>query len=143
MRKQNYEKPLYLDFKYGMEELLPSIYAIDKGLKNCYIHQILVLHQPKKNKWESNTDELNGIIIDYNVNSFISKRLIYPSVFLPLLFVVFICRTVSRFGLNFYMLNLSFNRFRLQKKNINVKTRKVKVKTILSIVKNYSFGTAF
>lgn len=143
LRKCYYDRPLYLDFKYGMEELLPSIYAIDKGQKNCYIHQIKILHQPRRNKWNSNENERNDIIADYNVNSYISKRLIYPSIFLPLLNAAFYVRTIRCFGWNRYMWKKSKQKLKTHRQNIYVKVRKVKVKTVLLIMKNYSFGSAF
>lgn len=143
LRKCYFDKPLYLDFKYGMEELLPSIYTIDKGQKNCYIHQIKILHQPRRNKWKSGESEKNGIIIDYNVNSYISKQLLYPSIFHPLLKATFYMRTFKYFGRNRHLWKESIYKLKIQRQNICYKARKVRVKTVLSILKNYSFGAAF
>lgn len=143
LRRKYYESPLYLDFKYGMEELLPSIITIDKGLKNCYFHQIKILHQPRKNKWKSDAREKKGLDMGYNINSYLSKKLVYPSVCLPILYVSFLCRTIRYFGLNINMWRETFRELSLQKKHIISKAKKVKTRTVFSIVRNYSFGAAF
>lgn len=143
LRKKYYETPLYFDFKYGMEELLPSIYAIDKGLKNCYLHDLKALHQPKRNKWVEGSEEGKSIIADYNVNTYFSKRMIYPAMFLPLLYLAFVSRTFCCFGLDAHMWSVSKNKLRSQKDNLKSKPRKIKTKTVFAIVKKYSFGTAF
>lgn len=143
LRKKYYDIPLYLDFKYGMEEVLPSIYAIDKGFKNCYLHDLKALHQPKRNKWVEGSEEGKSIIADYNVNIYVSKKMIYPTVFLPLLYLAFICRTFRCFGLNAHMWSVSKDKIRSQKDNLKSKPRKIKGKTVYAIIKKYSFGTAF
>lgn len=142
LRREYYDTPLYLDFKYGLEELVPSIYAIDKGLKNCYLHQIKILHQPKRNKWMSGTDERNRIVMDYNVNNYVSKRLIYPSFFAPMLFVAFVIRTVRYFGMKVGLWNESAKKLKSQINHINTTARKVRLKTVFTIMKSYSVGTA-
>lgn len=143
LRRKYYSQPLYLDFKYGMEELVPSIIAIDKGFKNCYVHQIKILHQPRKNKWKSDAIEKKGLDMGYNINSYLSKRLVYPSVFLPVLFISYLCRTMRYFGLDFNMWRESFEKLGLQKKHLLQETKKVKIKTVFSIVRNYSLAAAF
>lgn len=143
LRKCYYNIPLYLDFKYGMEELLPSIYTIDNGYKNCYYHNVLVLHQPRKNKWESKTNDRNGIVADYNVNNYVSKKLIYPAIYIPVLYLSFLSRTIRDFGINFQMWKLSYSKLMERKQILSQKARKVRSATISTIMNNYSFGAAF
>lgn len=143
LRKLYYDSPLYLDFKYGMEEVLPSVYAINFGFKNCYLHDIKVLHQPKRNKWREGSDEGKAIIADYNVNMYVSKSLIYPTGYLPILYTAFLCRTVSRFGLNLRMWKVTFQKLKAQKRNIQTKPKKISSNTVFFIVKKFSLGVAF
>ena len=143
LRKACYCSPLYLDFKYGMEELLPCLYVLDRGFRNCYLHQIKILHQPKYNKWESGDDKMSHINVLYNVNCYVSKKLIYPMIYRPVLFSAFICRTLSRFGLNKKMWDDTINTLKQIKMQLPTHARKIKNKTIFTIINDYSFGAAF
>lgn len=143
LKKQHFKTPLYLDFKYGMEELLPSIYAKDNGLMNCYCNDICVIHKPKKNKWVLGTSENDEIIISYNVNNFLSKYIIYPGLLKAFLYLAFLCRTVNSFGFNISKWKQSLNRLKNQKKMLPCWLPKVKISTVVSILTNYSFGAAF
>ncbi len=143
LRKQYFEQPLYLDFKYGMEELLPSIYAIDNGFKNCYYHNALVFHQPRRNKWESGSNERDGIVADYNVNNYVSKKLIYPVFYVPVLYLSFWGRTLRGFGCNFRMWKESISKLKERRPILSKEAKKVRTATVRAILKNYSFGAAF
>lgn len=138
LRKSYYDNPLYLNFKYGMEELLPSIRAIDMGYRNCYIHDISVIHQPKIDKWSKGSNERRNIATEYCINMLITRILIYPYYMHPVLWISFVIRSLIHIGCDFKLFKLVFSRL----KSIDRKKtrKKVKFKTLVHILKNYSFS---
>lgn len=139
LRRKYYDKPLYLDIKYGMEEILPSIVAIDKGYRNCYIHELCLLHQPRRNKWLPGTDEMKKIAIDYNVNMLGAKKLLYPWYMQPLIVFAFWSRNINQLGFNVKYLKMALKAAHQQNADGIVK-KKVGFKTILAILKNFSIS---
>lgn len=140
LRSAHFEKPLYIDIKYGCEELIPSIYSIDKGLFNCYIASVRIIHQPKVNKWKSKTDSLYNIACMSDANVYASKRLIYPLLLQPLLCIAFIIRLTIHLRFKLKWHRLAWKRSREFSRGVHL--RKVGYKTIFRIAKNYSLGSA-
>lgn len=140
LRKEYYHSPIYIDIKYGHEEIIPSIYAIDNGFLNCYINEIRIIHQPKINKWEEKTDLVYEISSNADANILASKILIYPVIVHPILYLSLFIRLIKHFGLKIHWYKKCLKKY----KNItrNSKFRKIKIKTFLHIAKNYSIGSA-
>lgn len=85
LRSSAFSNPLYLNIKYGLEELYPSIKTIDKGYYHVLDKDISIYHNPRVNKWEKDSNQLKDIQVSYCVNNYCSKKILYPKVFLPLL----------------------------------------------------------
>lgn len=85
LRKSVFESPLYLNVKYGYEELTPSFYAYDKGFKNVCCGQIEIDHNPIVDKWKFSSDIKNSNLVIEIGNQYAIKRLHYPTLFSPLL----------------------------------------------------------
>lgn len=140
LRKEYYPSPIYIDIKYGHEEIIPSIYAIDKGLLNCYIDEVRIIHQPIINKWEKNTELNYEICSNTDANILASKILIYPAIIHPILYLSLFIRLMKHFGIKMHWYRVCLKKY----KNItkNSKLRKIRIKTFLHIAKNYSIGSA-
>ncbi len=139
LRSEHYDKPLYIDIKYGFEEIIPSIYTIDSGRYNCYVDSIHIIHQPENNKWVKNTDILHDIICSGDANMLASKSLIYPLCMQPLLKIAFIIRLFKHFGFKLTWHKIAWNRYKSIK--YKKKLRKISYKTIYTITKDYSFSS--
>ena len=140
LRREYYEKPLYIDIKYGHEEIIPSIFAIDKGKFNCYMDNIRIIHQPRVNKWQKDTDVMYDIACNADANILASKYLIYPAGMRPVLFMSFLIRLAKHFGTKTKYYKLAWSRF---KNTIEgKKLRKISYATIREITKKYSIGSA-
>lgn len=140
LRKAHYDEPLYIDIKYGHEEIIPSIYTIDNGHYNCYIHDVNIIHQPKINKWQKGSDIMYDIACNADANILASKYMIYPVVMRPILITTFFFRLIKHFGLNFYWYKTAFRRYRDLIKNN--KLRKICLRTVYKLAKEYSLGSA-
>lgn len=85
LRKSVFELPLYLNIRYGYEELSPSFYAYEKGLKNVCCGQIEVVHNPMVDKWKITSDIKNKTLVRDIGNQYAIKKLHYPTLFFPFL----------------------------------------------------------
>ncbi len=86
LRKSAFKSPLYFDIKYGSEEYAPSIIAQDKGYCHVYDDNLRIVHRPKINKWIDGTEEKKKILICGVAVVYATKRILYPTVFYPILF---------------------------------------------------------
>lgn len=138
LRKKYFLPPLYLEIKYGMEELLPSILVADKGLRNCYLSDIRILHQPRRNKWIPGSNDARDIAIRYNANMYCTKKMLYPNIMAPALFIVFMLRCMIRFGCRLSLYKKSYLMYR----NIynGNKVHKISIRTVMSLARLYSVG---
>lgn len=87
LRRNAFESAPYLPNKYGYEELPPSLIAYDKGYLNVFCPDLLVIHKPLINKWDY-TDEKNQMIrVSANAVLYSIKRMMYPLVFRPVIWL--------------------------------------------------------
>lgn len=87
LRKDCFSKPLYFNITYGSEEYAPSIQAIDQGYVHVLDKSIGIIHKPKINKWADTSTHKREILIRSVAVVYATKRLLYPSVFYPILWV--------------------------------------------------------
>lgn len=142
LRKCVFSKPLYLDIKYGMEEIVPSVQCMNLGMYNCYLPTISIIHQPKVNKWVNDSQVAKSIAMTYNVNVLCSKKLLYPLCLHPILYVFFYLRNFKHFGLD---LHSHLQAIRLSKKfsNKDYSVESVQLKTICLFIKRYPIAVVF
>lgn len=89
LRRAYFEKPLYFDIKYGCEEYAPSIKAQDKGYFHVYDDHVYIIHKPKVNKWIKGTSSQEYVESCACAARYATKRMLYPSIFLPLLWLAY------------------------------------------------------
>lgn len=92
LRKEYFDTPLYFNIKYGSEEYAPSIKVQDKGYYNVFDKSLCVVHKPKVNKWVNGTESMKNILINGSANIYATKRILYPSIFRPLLWMGYLLR---------------------------------------------------
>lgn len=87
LRKRYFDAPLYFPIQYGSEEYAPSIRAMDKGYFHVYDGNISIIHKPKVNKWVDGSEHKRKILICGAAVVYATKRLLYPVVFHPILWL--------------------------------------------------------
>lgn len=141
LRASSFECPLYLDIMYGKEELIPSLYALDKGYSHCFMPNVKIVHKPLVNKWIPHSKSLNEIMsIDIGI-TFASKCLIYKWYFAPVLFVFFVLRCLKYFDFKLGYYKRSFYFFSRHVKG--VRKHKIRNSTVFYIMRNFGMGSAF
>ncbi len=87
LKRNCFDTPLYFDIKYGSEEYLPSIRAIDKGYIHVYDENIRIIHKPKINKWVDGSDYMRDVLIRGTAVVYATKKILYPIFFHPILYI--------------------------------------------------------
>ena len=81
LRKDFFKEPPYLNNKYGYEEIPPSLYVVDAGMKNVFCPSLKIIHKPKVNKWDKSNKENIGILINECAIAYALKKILYPRAF--------------------------------------------------------------
>lgn len=81
IRKNFFKEPPYLNNKYGYEEIPPSLYVVDCGMKNVFCPDLLVIHKPAVDKWVKGSQGNEKISIIDCATPYALKKIIYPRVF--------------------------------------------------------------
>lgn len=92
LRTAFYKKPPYLPNKYGYEELPPSLIAYDAGYITALCPELIVIHNPKVNKWDKNNEDNNVFIFKDCAIPYSIHKMMYPAVFRPICYLAYIKR---------------------------------------------------
>ncbi|MFC3773504.1 glycosyltransferase family 2 protein [Paenibacillus sp. GCM10012303] len=138
VRASAFKYPLYPDFRYGYEEIIPSFVAIDKGMYNIYFAEVSVVHRPKMNKWKKGSSQAIDTISKENAGLLASKYLLYPSIFKPLIFAAFLARWYIHLRDHKGAFQESLRIFSDQTRGVKIK--KIKYRTVLKIFREFGFG---
>ena len=138
LRKSSFTSPLYFNLKYGGEELAPSIQSQDNHFYHVYMDDVWIIHKPKVNKWQKNTESMNEILC-LNVSvAYATKCVLYPLIFKPLLYLLFLLRYYKH--LRGIKGSYKYIQAIIKEIKINNHVKKVKVITVLRLVKNFSIS---
>ena len=85
LKKDCFSSPLYMKIMYGLEEYAPSIRAIDQGYCHVFDGTLCIIHKPKVNKWIDGSERIKKVQIAYAAVGYATKKLLYPHIFLPIL----------------------------------------------------------
>lgn len=132
-RKKAYSSPLYMDIMYGGENLSVSIGARDRGFYNVFDPEIYIEHHPQVNKWKgSDSERLTAQAIS---NAYAIKKMCYPIVFTPIVYLAFKKRLKKHHVSNKIVLKeMSEERKKIYKTN---KVKKSKIGTVLKSYKEF------
>lgn len=135
LRKSCFSSPLYFNIKYAGEEYAPSIKAIDNGFVHTYDGSVFIIHKPRVNKWLDGTDRMRNIQIRCAAVVYATKKILYPAVFLPVLWAGYTKRC-----------RMYLSEYPGAKKEADAmvreicranKSKKVRVKTVLNMYKTF------
>ena len=88
-------KPYYAN-KYGYEEIFPSLRVYDAGYINAFAEDLLVIHNPKVNKW--NETQKDGIRLAAMglAQTYMMRSALFPLLLKPINFLAFMARLLPR-----------------------------------------------
>jgi Predicted glycosyltransferases len=132
LRSSAFSTPLYLNIKYALEELYPSIQAIDKGYYHVLDKSISIYHNPMVNKWDRDSEQLRDIQVSYCVNNYCSKRILYPAIFIPVLKIAFYLRCQRYSIKNQQVVKQLMNEFDLR----DIHNR-IHVRTVMKLLRDF------
>ncbi len=89
LRKDFFKYSPYFANEYGCEELLPSFKAYNEGKFNVFYENLLVYHKPLVDKWNFSKNENKSLLIKCAVLPYAIKKMMYPKIFLPILYLGF------------------------------------------------------
>ena len=126
------EESPYFPNKYGLEEILPSLTVFDRGGINVFKTDLLVIHNPKVNKWVSGSKISNDMIMTEIANKLAMKKMVYPIATIPLLYLAFLLRCCKS-GMFFHIAKIHG----ISKSINKVKVKRVSLSTINYILKTF------
>jgi len=132
-RRECFTSPMFMNIMYGSEEIAVSMGAFDRGLYTVYMSEIYMEHRPEIKRYESDAArfKLQGISNIYAI-----KKLIYPAVFEPILYMAYKKR-IKNFGITDKALIAEFD----GKRKEFMKRHNVKKVSIGTVIKAYrEFG---
>lgn len=92
LRTDFYKEPPYLSNKYGYEELPPSLLAYDAGYITAFCPELVVIHNPKINKWDKSNSNNNEILFRECAIPYSIHKMMYPAVFHPICYFAYLSR---------------------------------------------------
>ncbi|MBE7036487.1 MAG: glycosyltransferase family 2 protein [Ruminococcaceae bacterium] len=92
LKKSFFGSDPYLGNRYGYEEIIPSMRVADAGYINICVPDLLVIHKPAVDKWDYTKNENEEILIMAFANPYAIKKMLYPKVFMPILFLCYTLR---------------------------------------------------
>lgn len=137
VRKDAFVSPLFLNIMYGNEEISLSMGARDRGYCNVYDPSIHINHLPQVNKWQAQSNDYINMLGASNLYAI--KKLMYPGIFLPVLWAVYKLR-IYRYRLKDRSL---IKQFKQKNKAFcsNNQIQKIRVKTVLLSLKEFGMRT--
>ncbi|MCM1141142.1 MAG: glycosyltransferase [Muribaculum sp.] len=135
LRRNIFTPPIYFPNKYGYEEIATALQAKDKGYENVFCDNLLVIHNPKINKWVKGNTKL--LITDI-ASQYAIKKTLYPHAVTPILWIAYQlryfkylkgtkCKSESRYIID--SLKLLGSDF-----------RPIKISTLLNIYRDFGFS---
>lgn len=139
LRKSFFENPPYLANKYGYEELIPSFRIWDAKHLNVYVPALRVIHKPKIDKWNLKNQMNSDIILGECAIPFAVKKMLFPSVFYPILYSVYALRCCR------YLSQISDGRQKADRLAAQYTkeygcNNKIRFATVCALIKKFGFG---
>lgn len=136
LRKSFFEGVPYIPNKYGYEELLPSFKVYDKGKKNAFCGELLVVHKPKVNKWDYSNKGNQVILEQAFALPYAIKKMMYPLIFRPILYLGYKARCKKYFASNKELKKKANKMVKDTVKNYRIKY-KMKVKSVIKMYREF------
>lgn len=127
----------FMTNKYGYEELLPSLMAVDSGMYNAVAPSLIVMHNPKVNKWLFSDRNNEEVLITEIANQKGIKGALYPWLFYPLVCIAYELRCMKYLDRN----QKKKSDIRVQSfKELEKEYPRIKARTLLGLLSKYGFS---
>lgn len=127
----------YFSNQYGYEELKPSLLVSDAGFLNAFTPVLTVVHNPSINKWNYNNHKNKEVLIKYVVNQFVLKSKMYPRIYYPLCYGIYLYRRYK------YLKNINSTEIHkaiiAQQNSYNI-DKKLKIKTVYHLYRDFGIS---
>jgi len=138
IRKSSFEKPPYFSNKYGYEELPPSLISYDKGFINAFAPSLIAIHNPDFNKWNYEDKSNINLLINECAVPYSIKKMMYPDLFIPLVWLAFTFRKFKHLKYNKENFNNVKNVIEYTMRNYTI-NQKIKIVTVCKLFIDYGF----
>lgn len=139
LRTSFYKGPPYLPNKYGYEELPPSLLAYDAGYVTAFCPKLLVIHNPKVNKWDKSNNENNEFLFIEVALKYSIHKMMYPTIFRPICYMAYIQRIKKHLS---SVENAKKECDKLVEENCRMYplNKKIKVSTVMGLYKDFGIA---
>ena len=139
LRTSFYKESPYLPNKYGYEELPPSLLAYDAGYVTALCTELLVIHNPKVNKWDKSISSNTVLICRDCAIPYSIRRMMYPKVFTPILYLAYVTRIRKHLA---FVDNAKDVCDKLVEENCRLYpiNSKIKFSTVIGLLKNFGIS---
>ena len=139
LRKSFFDTSPYLPNKYGYEEIPPSLYVIDANKHNLFVPDLRVIHKPLVDKWDRTKKANDEILIKSVVLPYSIKKMMYPSIFIPVLWFAHKMRCCRHFSTDKDVRKRAKQVTQEFLKQYSI-DKKIKTKTVFYLVKNFGLS---
>lgn len=94
------DKVTFFPNKYGFEEFLPSLRAVDAGYFNAFAESLLVIHNPLVNKWDYSNKNNEHLLLKEIAIPCAMKSKFYPMIVVPFVYMAFVFRCIKYLDCN-------------------------------------------
>lgn len=129
------DTPPYYPNKYGLEELVPSLEVYDKGGLNVFASNLLIIHNPKINKWAKGSTNNRELVKKEISLKLYMKVQVYPTVLTPVLYFAAFLRCFKSLSMRETYEVLVNNQF-----SQTTKINKIKLSTVITLFKMFKFS---
>ncbi len=139
LRTDFYKEPPYLPNKYGYEELPPSLLAYDAGYITAFCPELVVIHNPKVNKWDKSNSDNNEFLFRECAIQYSVHKMMYPTAFHPICYLAYLSRIKKHLA---SVRNAKKECDKLAEENFkmyNIK-KKIKFSTVIKLYKDFGFA---
>lgn len=136
LRTDFYKEPPYLPNKYGYEELPPSLLAYDAGYITAFCPQLIVIHNPKMDKWNKSNSDNNEFLFRECAIQYSVHKMMYPAVFYPICYFAYLSRIKKHLA---SIKNAKKECDKLAEENSKMYSiqKKIKVSTVIKLYKDF------
>lgn len=85
LRRAFYTASPYIPNKYGFEEMLPSLRALNAGKIHVFSSELLIIHKPAVNKWKFDEEKNHDLLISEIALLYAIRSMMYPKIAQPIL----------------------------------------------------------
>ena len=129
----------YFANKYGYEEIFPSLEVYEAGSINAFAEDLLIIHNPLKNKWDPTVAENADHAALTVANRYLMKSAKYPSIFKPVLWLA-LRRRISQSKINTDVLLSKTKEVINTVDKQQFTTKRISVHTVVTLLKDFGLS---